>query len=63
MTVIHPNEKLALLEKISDLRKKLEECTTDVKNLRAVNEDLRNGWDKTLEENIKMREKLESFET
>ena len=25
MTVIHPNEKLALLEKISDLRKKLED--------------------------------------
>ncbi len=32
------------------------ELKTDIKNLRAVNQDLRDGWDKTLEENIILRE-------
>lgn len=31
------------------------ELKTDIKNLRAVNSDLRDGWDKTLEENLQRR--------
>ena len=63
MTVIRSNEELALLEKISELEKENEELKTDIKNYKAVIDDLRNGWDKTLEKNIVLREKLESFET
>ena len=38
------NERLKLCEKEN------EELKTEIKNLRAVNTDLRDGWDKTLEE-------------
>lgn len=43
---------------IKRLKKSINELETDNKNLKAVNDDIREGWDKTLEENIALREKL-----
>lgn len=52
-------ENKNLRKDVKTLMEMNDRLNIDLKNLKAVNDDIREGWDKTLEENIVLRETKE----